>query len=248
MEIQGLLCVCLSLPIFNWEGSRKNRDIWWNPYNNETLGAFSNGVPYFPRTLNGYMIRRNQNGGKNCIQACLNLNRGFTFAGTNDNQCCMLLPDTFWTQDALVDSCSGCDTAIAANGTRSTPVPAYGLPDANNNLCSFGCRLANNTNFSTTEACGGPGNNNANTQRLSVYEYVVSGFLYTTCVLKLELLFLFFLGVSGSARTDETRTNSNGECDGIGREMDERNGIAGGIKGCGKRIYKVFRKSRDTVG
>jgi hypothetical protein len=85
--------------------------------------------------------------------------------------------------------CTGCDTAIAANGT-STIAPAYGLPDADNSLCSQGCRLSSSSDRSTTEACG---NNpaDANTQRLSVYEFVVSGFRNNACVLKLNLLFLF---------------------------------------------------------
>ncbi|KAF1919570.1 hypothetical protein BDU57DRAFT_427888, partial [Ampelomyces quisqualis] len=110
-----------------------------------------NGVSAYPRTLNGYFTRQNGNGGASCINLCRGLNKGYTFAGTNDNQC--------W-----------CDTAIAVNGTRAA-APSYGIQDANNNLCSFGCRVAANTP-STTEACGGPGNSDANTQRLSLYEFV----------------------------------------------------------------------------
>jgi hypothetical protein len=88
--------------------------------------------------------------------------------------------------------CTGCDTAIAANGT-STVAPAYGLPDTDNTMCSQGCRLSSSSDRSTTEACG---NNptDGNIQRLSLYEFVVSGFRNNACVLKLNLnlLFLFF--------------------------------------------------------
>jgi hypothetical protein len=67
-------------------GSDKN----WNTNNSGLTTPQPYGVPLSgtPRTMNGYLTRMNQNGGLNCIKLCLTQNRNFTFAATNDNQCC----------------------------------------------------------------------------------------------------------------------------------------------------------------
>jgi hypothetical protein len=92
-----------------------------------------------------------------------------------------------------------CDTALARNGTSPGP-PSYGLPDANDSQCQLGCRGA------ITEACGGPGNNSANTQRLSLYQFTVSGFRDNAYVLKLKVLYLLLSFCSRLARLNDTRT------------------------------------------
>ncbi|KAH7398284.1 hypothetical protein BKA66DRAFT_545889 [Pyrenochaeta sp. MPI-SDFR-AT-0127] len=118
----------------------------------------SYGVPAQPRTLNGYYIKMTPNGGLLCVNKCVSL--GFKYAATNDDQC--------W-----------CDNAIAANGTNTGLFVSWGVPDANNNNCQTGCR------GNLGEACGFSPLVGTNSQRLSLYEYIVSGvlFLLNVCVL-----------------------------------------------------------------
>lgn len=72
-----------------------NSDLQWNANNpnegNVSGQASANGVLTQPRALNGWFNRVNPNGGNTCITLCLNLNRGYTFAATNENQCCTFL-------------------------------------------------------------------------------------------------------------------------------------------------------------
>ncbi|OAL54315.1 hypothetical protein IQ07DRAFT_676386 [Pyrenochaeta sp. DS3sAY3a] len=123
------------------------------------------GVPAWPRTLNAYYFKGTPNGGQKCVNQCVSL--GFKFAATNKDLCF-------------------CDNAIAPNGT-STLITPYGVADATDALCQTPCT------GNTGEACGySPLLGNGH--RLSLYEYIVSGFLRpNVCVVKLQLFFCVFL-------------------------------------------------------
>jgi hypothetical protein len=107
---------------------------------------------------------------------------------------------------------TGCDIALAPNGTSSA-APSYGLPDPDDTKCNYGCRLTSSSDRSTTEACGS-NSGDANAQRLSLYQYVVSESHNNACVFKLKLLYFLFVCCGGLARLDDTRTSSNRGRDG----------------------------------
>jgi hypothetical protein len=102
----------------------------------------------------------------------------------------------------------GCDTVIARNGTNdgTTNPPGYGIKDADNTMCNKGCRIvdpsgAGAKTFSASEACGNNPDAVANPSlinaaRLSLYQYVVSGFSWLyVCVPELDDIIMYFLSL-----------------------------------------------------
>jgi hypothetical protein len=65
----------------------KYSDKWWNPSGNQVTPA-TQGVSAYPRALNGYFSQQRPNGATVCINLCLGANKGYIYAGTNDNSCC----------------------------------------------------------------------------------------------------------------------------------------------------------------
>jgi hypothetical protein len=126
--------------------------------------------------------------------------------------------------DKLADATwIGCDTVMAKNGTsvNGTQPNGWGIQDPDNTNCQSAC-VGN-----TGQTCG---QNSGTMVRLSVYEFVVSGFHNNACVLKLKQNFLFFLCNLGSMRTNVTRSAmmngglEDGEGDGYGKGGGEGNG------------------------
>jgi hypothetical protein len=91
---------------------------------------------------------------------------------------CTICIHTVWNY-LLIVMRIGCDAAIATNGTSATGTQpsGWGLPDPDNSNCQTGCTR------NTGEACGV---NNGTHVRLSLYQFVVSGFHNNACVLKLK--------------------------------------------------------------
>jgi hypothetical protein len=137
-----------------------------------------------------------------------------------------------------------CDTVFARNST-STGTPSYGIADPNDNNCQFTCR-----GF-TSEACGGPGNNSPNIQRMSLYYYTpppVSGFRDNAYVLKLKVLYLLFLLYSGPIRLDKSHTtshNGDGRGDVAGMYWSDGFGQYGGRGGHSRRRQSLVAKGDE---
>jgi hypothetical protein len=104
--------------------------------------------------------------------------------------------------------CQRCDTVIARNGTNhgTTNPPGYGIKDADNTMCNKGCRIvdpsgAGAKTFSASEGCGNNPDAVANPSlinaaRLSLYQYVVSGFSWLyVCVPELENMIMYLLSL-----------------------------------------------------
>lgn len=54
-------------------------------------GNSTTGVAHFPRLMNAYFSRQNNNNAANCIALCIGQAKAYTLAATNDNQCCTFL-------------------------------------------------------------------------------------------------------------------------------------------------------------